>query len=301
MASSVKLLRLTVIANATQQNVSGKKNWAAVKKRSEEVIVEATTAQRNNIDEWKQIVWSGDKGESVPGRLNRRKLSLSNSRKHHCEATLGGVRDYVDLWVLWASVDIIIQGSRPVGSASFDPGTRDKTDKLGAVLYKSITASVIDEKAGRFVDNMGASAKVAPVATLTPKGVNKVIKGGFTFLRQVWSHNWSDGVKTEDSNKTWTKDTSNARYQRLIPDTKDKIYDLDAPDIRWGQRSYETYNNFRQWIEWNLTKCSDYALWYWRARWKLHKDITKQITLNDLNKGNINLPTNPFYPPSKSP
>lgn len=301
MAPNVKLLRLTVVANATQKNVLGKKNWAAVKKKSDEVIVEATTSPRNNIDEWKQIVWSGDKGKPVPGKLNRRKLSLSNSRKHHCEATLGGVKDYVDLWVLWATIDIMTQGTRPVGAATFDPGTRDNTDKLGAVTYKSMTSSVIDEKAGQFVDNMGASAKVAPVATLTPKGVHKVIKAGLTFQRQVWSHNWSDGVKTKEFNKTWTRDTSKPKYLRLIPDAKDKIYDLDAPDIRWGQQSYETYNNFRQWIEWNLTKCSDYARWYWQARWKLHKDITKQITLNDLNKGNINLPTKPNYPPPKSP
>lgn len=43
MAPSVKLLRLTVVANATQKNVLGKKNWAAVKKKSGEVIVKATS------------------------------------------------------------------------------------------------------------------------------------------------------------------------------------------------------------------------------------------------------------------
>ncbi len=74
------------------------------------------------------------------------------------------------------------------------------------------------------------------------------------------------------------------------------IYDLDVPDIRWGQKSYETYNNFRQRIEWNKEKCSDIVPWYWQARWRLHKDIKKEVTLNDLGKRNIALPQKPHYP-----
>lgn len=301
MTHSSKLIKLTVVDNATQKNVIGKKNWVTVKNKSGHVFLEATTSPRNNADEWKQIVWSGDKGQPVPGKPNRRKLSLAVSKKYHVEAKLGITKDYVDVWVFWAIIDVKTKGTLPPGAAPFDPGTRDNTNKLGAVTYKSLTFSVIDEKAGVFVNNMGASGKVALVATLLPKGIRKVIKFGLAFQRQVWSHNWSDGQKTNKFNNTWTRDTSKVYYLRLLPDVNNNIYDTDSPDIRWGQRSYETYNNFRQWIEWNQKKISDYALWYWQARWRIHRNITKQITLNDLNTGNINLPDKPYDSLPRSP
>lgn len=301
MNPPVKLVKLSVVQNATQKNVSGAKNWSAVKKDSSYVIIEATTAPKNNHDEWKQIQWSREAIETVQGQPNRRKISLGVSKKYRVEAKLGGVTDYVDVWVLWASIEILTKGTRPARAAPFDPGTRDNTNNLGAVIYKSLTSSVIDEKAGLFVDNMGASGKVAPVATLTPKGVNQIVKAGWTFEREVWSHNWSDGVKLPSTNKNWTRDTSKPNYLRLTPDVDDKIYDLDAPDIRWGQFNCETYNNFRQWIEWNTEKCSDYAPWYWQARWSLNKDQSKQITLNELGTKNIDLPSRPHFPARKAP
>ena len=215
--------------------------------------------------------------------------------------SLGGVSQAVDIWVLWATVEILIKGRRPAGAAPFDPGARDASDNLGPVTYVSLSSSVIDEKAGIFVENMGASGKVAPVATLSPKGVSAVVGGGWKIEREVDTRNWIDGVPTDQTTKAWTKDTSKPTYLRLKPDTGDKIYDLDAPDIRWGLQSSETYNNFRQWVTWNGTTCSDYALWFWQARWFLNRDQAKQITLNDLQAKNLTLPTKPVYQPPKHP
>jgi hypothetical protein len=176
-----KLVRLIIVENATQKNVTGEKNWVTVRKKSTYVIVEATTAPKNNDEEWKQIKWSGDTGEPVKGKLNRRKLSIAASKKYHVEATVGGVKDYVDIWILWATVEFLTKHLRPNNAAPFEPNSRDNTDKLGAVTYKSLTSSVIDESAGLFVDNMGASGKVAPVATLSPRGVGQVIQSGLSF------------------------------------------------------------------------------------------------------------------------
>jgi len=303
LAPATRLVGLRVVENATQKNVTGPKNWAALKREKLYVVIEATTAPQNAIDEWKQINWSGDKGDTVEGKPNRRKLSLRVSRTHHVQAELGGVSDTLDLWVLWATVEIMIKDLRPKGAAPFDRNTRDNSDKLGEVTYKSLSSSVIDEAAGVFVENMGASGKVAPVATLSPKGVAKVVQAGWAFKREVMSRIWIDGHKLEDKKTgtpTWVDDTSGPAYQRLIPDDLDKIYDLDAPDLRWGQSSYETYNNFRQWIEWNGERCSDNALWSWQARWLVNRDISKQITLNDVRKGNITLRDKPYYPHAKS-
>lgn len=295
-----------IIRNATQANVTGEKNWAAIKKEKEYVIVEAVTAPDNNSAEWKQIKWSGDIGEPVPGQPNQRRLSRGVSKKYHVEVALGGVKDSVDVWILWATIEVNTNGRRPSNAAQFDPGMRDGTDKLGAVTFTSLASSVIDEAAGVFVDNIGASGKVALVATLSPKGVHEVVKTGWAFERQVWTHVWVDGNKdTKQFTDTWRGDTSKAGYLRLTPDENDKIYDLDAPDIRWGANSFELYHNFRQWIELGQQApkemCSKYPLWFWRAQWRLHKDPSKQITLNELGPGNRPLPVKPQYPPPIPP
>jgi hypothetical protein len=300
MAPPPKLARLSILGKASQKNVKAEKTWVALRKDGDAALVlEATTSPKNSADEWKLIQWSGD-SEAVALRPNQRKIPLAASKKFHVEAKLGdGPAESVDVWVLWASVEIKTSGRRPLPSAAFDQGTRDGTDELGAVTYASLSSSVIDEKAGIFVDNRGASAKVAPVATLTPKGIRDVLSGGLTFEREVWSHTWSDGGKTKGWNDTWTKDTSNPRYLKLMPDADDRIYDLDGPDLRWGQKNYETYNNFRQWITWNGERCSDYAPWFWQARWSLDRDPGKQITLNQVGPASIKLPDKPFFPAAK--
>src|SRR5688500_15760062 len=108
----MKLVRLTVIENATQKNVIGGRNWAVVKQNGY-VTVEATTAPKNEESEWKLIKFSGDTGEEVKGKPNRRKYSLATSRKIHVEASLGGITESLDIWVVWASIDIQMKGKRP--------------------------------------------------------------------------------------------------------------------------------------------------------------------------------------------
>ncbi len=297
---SQTLMKLTIVQGATQKNVSGPKNWVAVKKASS-VLIEALTAPKNSPEEWKQIQWSGDSGEAVPNFPNRRKLSLATSKKYHIEAKLGTGSDSIDLWVVWATVEIVTKGPRPANAPPFDAGMRDNTQTLGPVTYESLSSSVIDEKAGIFVTNMGASGKMTAVGTLSPKGINQVAKAGWTFNRQVWSHNWSDGKKAQGWNDNWTKDPSLPEHLKLTPDDGDQIYDVDGPDVRWGQFTSETYNRFRQWIEWNGERCSDDAPWHWQARWKLDKDMSKQITLNELNPGDMTLPDKPVFPVGKAP
>jgi hypothetical protein len=295
LASVVKLARLSV-TNASQENLTGDKNWAAVRQPGAEAVIRAVTAPHDSAEEWRQIQWSGD-GEPVKGKPNERRLSLEKSAKRHVEVRVGETSDHLDLWILWAGITILTSGPRPAGSAPFDLGMRDNTQDLGAVTYQTVTSSVVNEAAGEFVNNMGASGKVAPVAVLSPKGVNGVVKSGWAFQREVWSRNFMDGRESVGTNKTWTRDTSKPAYLRLTPDANDKIYDLDGPDLRWGSQTSETYNNFRQWIEWNGKTCSEYAAWYWKARWRVDRDPRKQITLNELATGNTNLPARAYYRP----
>jgi hypothetical protein len=182
----------------------------------------------------------------------------------------------------------LTSGTTPANAVQF--GARyDGTENLGARSYNSGKSAV---------------GKVVPVATITPAGVNAVVKSGWAFRRERISRDWVDGVKQTAVNywnTTWQDDTSAAAFQMLTPDSDDKIYDRDAPSV-WGTggNDYETYNNFREWIEWNGMSpnetCSDKAEWYWKAVWV--KSGTPQIQMTDVGTGNIALPADsPRHPP----
>jgi hypothetical protein len=297
MVNSIKLS----VENASQKNVTGADNWAAVIKPSGAVLVQAVTGPKGTVDEWKQIKWSG--GKAVPDKPNVRSVPRDVAGRYAIKAEFGDASASLTVWIVSATVRILTDEPRPKGAAPFDKGSRDGTDKLGPVTYQSIVQSVIDEQAGEFVANMGASGKIAAVGTLSPKGVSKVVSQGWTIRRQLMVHTWVDGIKDESRKAwcdVWTDDTSSPAYRREAPDADEQIYDLDAPDIRWGEKSYETYNNFRQWVEWNNDMCSDYAPWSWQAQWKLDRRPEKQIELNSLQPKNVPIPDKPHYPSGAS-
>jgi len=277
-----RLVSITIIRNATQTNVTGAKNWAAVKKATDEVVVEATT-NPNIAACWQAITWSGDSGS--PGdQPNQRKLSRAASRKFHIEAELGGVRDSLDVWVVWATVTINVSGTTPANAAQF--GARyDGTENLGARPYNGGNSAV---------------GKVVPEAALSPTGVNAVVRAGWALRREVISHFWIDGAKLTGEPRAWSADWVNddslAPFQRMTPDVNDKIFDRDAPNIEaFGANNAERYDNFRQWTEWNGEVCSDRASWHWQARWQ--RTAAPQVTLKDVGTGTIALPATPHFPP----
>ncbi len=272
-----KLVSITVIRNATQTNVTGPKNWATVKKSTDDVIVQAKT-DPDTPECWDKINWSGDSGSTVPGHANQRSLSRATSKKYHVQADLGG-SDFVDVWVLWATVKINTSDTTPPNAVQY--GARyDGTENLGAQSFGGGNQAV---------------GKVVPEATITPAGVHDVVKSGWAFRRERISHDWNDGKKAPGYwDNSWVDDTSLAEYQNLTPGADDKIYDRDAPNIaNFGKTNAETYNNFRQWTEWNGETCSDKAGWYWRGRWE--KAEAPQVTLKEVGEGNKALPEVSFF------
>jgi hypothetical protein len=289
-----KLVKLTVIQNATQNNVTGAKNWATIKKPTDHAIVEATTSP-NTEEAWKKIRWSGDVGTLVKGKLNQRRLSRSASKKYHVEAELGGVKDYVDVWVLWATITILTKNTDkiPKNSAKFLQ-LYDGTEILGVRYYNNGNA---------------AAGKVAPFAIITPKGVHEVVKSGWEFKRECFARVWKEGKKFKPGdgpdnywNTKWGDDTSFASRLRLIPDSEDKIYDIDGPSIE-GKTTYdvEIYYNFRQWIEWNGGLdgkfCSPYAPWYFKGHWRSVVREPIKVTMVKVGKGNLKLPDRSYFHP----
>jgi hypothetical protein len=284
--SACKLVSISVIRNATP--TGGAKSWAAIKKATDEVIVEATTSP-NTEECWKSIRWSGDSGS--PGdKPNQRKLSRSTSKKLHVEAELGGVTDSLDVWILWAAVTILTSGTTPAHSAKFN-GDADGTENLGAIVSR--------EDGSHY---QSVSGKVAVFAVITPKGAGQIIQSGWALKRERWGHDWVDGKKKDEGNTrhsywntAWVDDTSLAPNLRLTPDANDRIYDIDGPNVRPGlgqSKSYQTYTNFRQFVEWNGEICSEKAEWYFRARWR--ESSSPNITYKDLGTGNKALPDAPL-------
>jgi hypothetical protein len=289
---------LRVADGAVQPNVKVPKAWAAVRDASRSVIVEATTSPENSPAEWMHIQWSGP-GEPVAGAPNRRRLSRLAAGKLTVAASLESSRDEIDVWILWSSVEIRTSGSRPANAAPFPPG-QDGTDKLGAVKYLLSSFSPIDPKADEFVQDMGAAGKVCAVVTVLPQGASDVVISGWAIRRELQCHTWSTGRKVTNSKKAWTDewvdDTSVAELLRLTPDAEGRIYDIDAPNIAIGERTFETYTNFRQVVTWNAEKCSDFTPWHWNCRWKLNRNPGKQIEQADVGPGNLALPSKPHYP-----
>lgn len=282
-----KLVSITVIANATQENAIKAKNWAAIKKSTEEIIIEAITIPNDQVG-WEKINWSGDSGSAVPGHLNQRKLSKTESKKLHIEAELGGVKDYLDVWVIWAAITIQISGTTPKNSKQFKDNINLENEELGAVYRHEYW-----EK---------ARGKIAAIAQITPSGINKVFPSDWSFKRDRISHDWINGEKRGEGNgrkdgwnTKWVDDTSFPAALMLVPTNDsvtgsfDQIFDIDGPNTPLSIKDSETYNNFRQWIAWRNEKCSEYAEWYWKATWRAASK--PQITLNEVGRGNITLPS----------
>jgi hypothetical protein len=288
------LVRITVISGATQKNVVGPKNWACIKSDDGDVLVEATT-HPNTMEVWSDIKWSFDSGTEVPGFPNRRRIPRSLSKRYHVVASLGGADDELNLWVLWASVTILTSGTRPANAPPFKE-LYDGTEILGARSYEN---------------GENAVGKVVAVGLITPPKVHTVVRAGWDFQREVIRRDFFNGSPWGGRwDSTWRNDhAKSGDFQAIVPDSDDKIYDRDAPNIehpgaihddqgRWHPGvSSERYDNFRQWVEWNGAKCSDWAKWYWKARWK--KDQSPQVTLKEVGLGEISpLPAESgnFYP-----
>ena len=138
---------------------------------------------------------------------------------------------------------------------------------------------------------MGENARgqVVAVAKLAPTGVGQVISAAgkhelFNFRRQITAHDFADGRKvvSKKSWVPWAPDDSQPGMLTLDPGPDDRLFDTDGPDLPVALRSSETYNNFRQWVEWASTPCSNYAYWYFLAQWKNQK-----VTLKNVGPGTI--------------
>jgi len=247
-------------------------------------IVEAETQPNNNADEWTQITWKG--GERISKMPNQRLVKRSDAGRFEIEATLGGTTATATLLIVWADLQILTSGTRPALAKPWSSGALfSGPDKCGAFEVDSFTMT------------KNARGQIVASAALQPSGLGQLLNqlnknDKWNLRRQLTAHDYVDGAKAvhKKSFINWIDDDSMALMKMLNPSTNDKLFDTDGPDLPTGIKSAETYNNFRQWVEFDGIPCSNYAFWYFQARWK-----AQTVTLNDVGSGTMKLPDKPYY------
>lgn len=105
---------------------------------------------------------------------------------------------------------------------------------------------------------------------LSPKGVGEVIKKGWDIKRERQSLIVVDG-KEKQREDSWTDDDAHDQDEILSP-VNDRLYVIDNPSCsrEYDAVSITVMRNFREWVNWNGERCSDYASWYYRGTFVLN-------------------------------
>jgi hypothetical protein len=271
-AYGVKVTGITIVSGATQSGVTGASNWAAVK--SNDYAIAQVSIDPDTAAAATRITWST--GEAVTGQPKQRKIPLSSSAKITVKAT--GNDDAhtsasLDLWVLWATIDIQTSGSKPAGAPNFSH--LDGTQTLGPVTY----------------GNLWGAGKMCGVVKLTPSGVGAVVTSGWDIKRDRISRDYVDSGKSLAYwEETWHDDDTTDADESLTPDTQDQLYVIDNPNVGPAATfECETNNNFREYLYWNGRTASDYAPWHYHAKWQVAGGV-QTISPNDVGTGAMTLP-----------
>ncbi|MCK4983617.1 MAG: hypothetical protein KAS17_11875, partial [Victivallaceae bacterium] len=144
-----------------------------------------------------------------------------------------------------------------------------------------------------------ARGKIELVATLSPTGIHNIITTGWNIKRNAVYKYYANGSLSSEGSGS---DNSQSGQLDLDPSSDGKIYDLDGPSCgaSYFYHTKEVYNNFTQWVEWNGTKCSNDALWHYRAQVDDDLDASNKpdnddTELNDVGSGHITIPSTAHY------
>ena len=274
----VCLQSLTVISNAVQ--VGGTNNWAAVKAATNDWVYVQATLSTDDTNAANHIQWSG--GEGVPGNPFQRRVTKGSSSKTAVTAALGSTNMTVNVWIIWATVTIQTSGSNP-SPLSFLATSPPSSNQLGVVFYYT---------------NTYAAGQICGIFAITPAGIHTIITNGWDVFQRRMSHDFDNGsISSVYYDADWKSDgPDDADFNKtVIPDSKDKLYTIDAPNISaFGSDSSETYNNFYDYITWDSQICCETNhFWHWQGRWKANQ--TPAVTFTDLGGGIMVLPQSPFY------
>ncbi|MGC8553655.1 MAG: hypothetical protein ACP5O7_12450, partial [Phycisphaerae bacterium] len=166
-----------------------------------------------------QIKWTG--GTAVSGNNADRNYSLATSQKYTIDPTLAG-HDWaghnVYLWVIWATVTIDDTGTDPADAPQFPPPPE---------VYNGQNLGIQYDSAKDAVDFSNCQ-----VAQMTPSGIHNVVSGGCVMKQQRYIHVFANVTQHGYFWDTgWTADGPASGNYTPVPDSEDKVYAIDSPDL----------------------------------------------------------------------
>lgn len=287
--TAVKLLNVTVESNATQTNVTGAKNWAAVKATGEYVILKANVYPAVPEEHMAGLItWSN--GDPVEGQPLHRKVSKSTAAKTTVTATCGGVQDYVDVWIIWSTVEFRtgkdkektpwISPSNIGNDRSFASGHGGNT--LGALCDE------VDLVEVHIVDKMEG------LVQLQPTGVHQVVTGGWDIKRWVTYRLGQNGTLGDTVSRS---DDMTNDDEDLTPDSNDQIFVIDEPRIFGSiNHTFERYESFTEYVHWNTQLASPVVPWH-IVCWLDEDDHPNDTDRNEIDGGTLSMPAAAHYEP----
>jgi hypothetical protein len=270
----------------------GGTNWAVVKTPTNNYVI--VQAAFNYTNDWfvtnatlqaeagAAIQWKG--GEPVPGNLLQRLVTKTNSVETTVTASLGSSSASLNVWVIWATINILTNGPTPanaqglwtnlddIGSFDSDLSQHCPGIILGVQNYYTNLYLLTGNGVG-----YSAYGKVCIVATVGPIGVHTLVtNGSWTINQNKQVHEFKDGHQNPDSqlySDNWTEDNPHPWRKIQTLGTNDDLYAIDAPYI--GERSdgstnsYEIHQNYKDYVMWGDQICSDTNyIWHFEAAWK---------------------------------
>jgi len=271
------------VTDATQNGVVGADNWAAVKRPGFWVTIDAQLeGGLDDVDAAGIVTWDG----GLPVSNSQNKVSRAAPIKEHVGIMCNGALiDYVDVWIVWATIAFRTSGSKSAeNAANFNAGTGG--DILGPV-DPSVSGSSL------------WGGKIETVVQLEPAGVWEVVTGGWDIRRNADRFRIIDGgppdMKSDPTGGP--NDDMHNSDEDLVPDPDDKIYGLDNPGT-WDHNFTTTmqyHANFYEWVEWNSELASTKGPYEnnWYVRTKVDKSLSNPTVYNVVSTGYLDLDSPP--------
>lgn len=280
-------LEVRVTSGATQENVTGAKNWATVRGLGT-VQLEAVLTP-DSPEAARRVQWTG----ATSSAEDPKKATIDRTQPVHMTVTarVDNLSDSVDIWVLWAELELRAAGFKsPMNEGRTNPDE-------GFPLLGPLTDEDND------IRHAEACGNVEIVGHLQPPGVEEVVRGGWKLQRWVSQNTCANGsffvAHAHDD------DTSEPFFTDYDPIPDSNIYDIDGPTAGLGftvTHTREVYFTFEQYATWSGKRASEDLLWHYQAWIDDDLDVAskpknRDTLLNDVGPGSLALPTSCHFRP----
>jgi hypothetical protein len=283
MVYVVALDKLTVTRGASQDHVIGAKNWAT--RRNSGAVTVHAILDPDVAGAADLIEWSGAQPNNMD--LHDAFVATSDARDQTVNAKVGTTSDSVDIWIMWATLELRDSGQVP--------GTDGSTSTpLGTTFPALGPKTAQDGLKGALGDY-----QIEMVGHLAPQKVNTILASasGWSFVQTlVVSGGCDNGAPlTPEFN---IPDGPEHPFESLTVTSDDLIYYIDAPTIGAKDKppiihTREVYEQFSAVATWNgdTNIASDPLVWHYTAAANVDLEPNSQVEVNVGGKGPETFPS----------